>query len=117
MLKLSDQGDEALPTTSERILQEVRHRSRICRALFNTAGIWFAVGVASFLGALILGRGSFGFFALIFKASEIIGLVIFFVALSVTYAIYRCPECGSYLSPFRPDKLRCPSCDVKVKES
>jgi hypothetical protein len=101
----------------EEIIRRVKFSYRICSYLFNTGAIWLGLG------------GALNFYAIFHdrSASEdpliwmtvivliLIGTAIFTLAFAVTLAIYRCPVCDKYLSRFRADKLRCPSCDAKVK--
>jgi hypothetical protein len=98
----------------EEIIRAVKMRFRICNYLFNTGGIWIGIGgILNLLSAFSNDR-SYSEIAFVIMA---IGIAIFTAAFALTLAIYRCPVCDTYLSRFRPDKLRCPSCNAQVRES
>jgi len=98
----------------EEIIRSVKTRFRACNYLFNTGAIWLGVGaILNLLSAISNDRSYFEFAFVIMM----IGTAIFTAAFALTLAIYRCPVCDTYLSRFRKDKLRCPSCNAQVKES
>ena len=100
---------------SKQTLRSFRNRYRVCRYLFTTSGVWLLAGVLSFFASFVAtDRDVMRLFVRGFEASEAIGFAVFTIALAVTFAFYRCPLCDAFLNPLRADKIRCPSCYLKL---
>jgi hypothetical protein len=78
--------------------------------LFRLGAIWMVIGLL---------EGAFPHLAqwaeLPPETVLLIGLAILTSGGAMTFAIYRCPVCDSYLSRFRPDKHQCAHCGVRVR--
>ena len=107
----------AAPLTPEDLknVRTMRIRSRVCRYLFNAAGIWLIV-FASFWAWNEFGLHNREVAEHIFQLSYLGYTIIMVVAFAVTLAVYRCPACDKYLSRFRKDKLHCPACGTRIYE-
>jgi hypothetical protein len=112
MLDLAESKPDRYLTPDE-ILGIVKWRYRICNYLFNAGAIWMAAGISVLLMMVLFNVRLNG----LFWFAEATGCAVFTVAFTLTLAIYRCPVCDTYLSRFRPDKLRCPNCNAQVKEA
>jgi hypothetical protein len=97
------------------IIRSVKQRYRVCNYLFKTGACWILIGgFGTLLYARIHGQSD-SLDASSVMTVFIIGAAFYTAGLAMTLAIYRCPVCDKYLSRFRPDKLRCPGCNAKVK--
>ena len=101
------------------VVRIVKWRFRICGYIFNLGAIWLGLGaVVLALGALYHRRQDMdATWMAIAIVLEAVGLAIFTLGLAMTFAMYRCPVCDTYLSRFRPDKLRCSSCNAQVRQA
>lgn len=94
------------------ILKAVRWRFRICNTLFILGFGWIALALLGFIFSRALHLDEpYGEILLVV---ELIGLAIVSTGVALTFAIYRCPACDKYLSRFRPQKEKCPSCGATL---
>jgi hypothetical protein len=98
----------------DEVLRIAKWRFRICNYVFRAGAVWSVILILAAVGMNFVHDPD---------ASVTLLMLIFafattnMIGFALTCAIYRCPVCDQYLSRFRPDKLRCPRCNVQVKEA
>jgi hypothetical protein len=105
-------SEEIESKDSQKIIQTVKMRFRICNYQFRLGAGWILLGSTGIVLGLLLRDESFQTTSLLF---EMIGFAVFTVAFALTLALYRCPVCDAYLSRFRPKKECCGKCGVRIR--